>query len=149
VVNDRGIRQIYTPVMWKIVVPPRLHIFPWFLANDKILTKNNLAKRRHVDDGSCLFCTDLEFASHLMFECCVAKNIWLVCSELFEKRIGTDFESVAKWWLCDKTIQSFEHICTTAIMWSLWKLRNEICFQVVKWMGMHVLFFKCAKMMRR
>jgi hypothetical protein len=34
-------------------------------------------------------------------------------------------------------------------MWSLWKLRNEICFQGAKWMGMQVLFFKCAKMLRR
>jgi hypothetical protein len=66
VVNDRGIRQAYTLVMWKIEVPPRLHIFLWLLANDKILTRNNLAKRRHVEDGSCLFCANLEFASHLM-----------------------------------------------------------------------------------
>jgi hypothetical protein len=48
VVNDRGMRQVFTPVMWKIGVPPRLHIFLWLLANDKILTRNNLAKRRHV-----------------------------------------------------------------------------------------------------
>jgi hypothetical protein len=41
-------RQVFTPVMWKIGVPPRLHIFLWLLANDKILTRNNLAKRRHV-----------------------------------------------------------------------------------------------------
>jgi hypothetical protein len=64
VVNDRGISQAYTRVMWKIEVPPRLHIFLWLLANDKILTRNNLAKRRHVEDGSCLFCADLESASH-------------------------------------------------------------------------------------
>jgi hypothetical protein len=67
-----------------------------------------LAKRRFVEDGSCLFCADLESASHLMFDCCVAKNIWIVCSEIFDKSIGTDFESVAKWWLCDKL--SFEHL---------------------------------------
>jgi hypothetical protein len=127
VVNDRGIKQIYTPVMWKIVVPSRLHIFLWLLANNKILIRDNLAKRRHVDDDSCLFCTDLECTSHLMFECCVAKSMWLVCSEIFEKRIGTNFESVAKWWLCDKRCKIL-NICTTAIMWSLWKLRNEICF---------------------
>jgi predicted RNA methylase len=27
VINDRGIKQIYTPVMWKIHVPPRIHVF--------------------------------------------------------------------------------------------------------------------------
>jgi hypothetical protein len=82
-----------------------------------------------------------------MFECYVAKNIWNVCSELFDKNIGTDFESVARWWLCDKNFKVL-NICTTAVMWSIWKLRNEICFQGVKWMGMQVLLFKCAQMLR-
>jgi hypothetical protein len=27
IVNDRGIKQVFTPVMWKLLVPPRLHIF--------------------------------------------------------------------------------------------------------------------------
>jgi hypothetical protein len=27
VVNNMGVKQVYTPVMWKIPVPPRLHIF--------------------------------------------------------------------------------------------------------------------------
>jgi hypothetical protein len=30
VINDRGIKQVYKPVMWKIYVPPRLHIFCGF-----------------------------------------------------------------------------------------------------------------------
>jgi hypothetical protein len=27
VINDRGVKHVYTPVMWKLSVPPRLHIF--------------------------------------------------------------------------------------------------------------------------
>jgi hypothetical protein len=27
VINCRGIKSIYTPVMWKLVVPSRIHIF--------------------------------------------------------------------------------------------------------------------------
>jgi hypothetical protein len=27
VINDRGVRQIFTPAVWQIVVPSRLHIF--------------------------------------------------------------------------------------------------------------------------
>jgi hypothetical protein len=54
VVSDRGIRQIFTPMVWKITVPSRLHIFLWLLANNKVLTCDNLAKRRHVNDMSCL-----------------------------------------------------------------------------------------------
>jgi hypothetical protein len=27
IVNDRGVRQIFSPVVWKIIAPPRIHIF--------------------------------------------------------------------------------------------------------------------------
>jgi hypothetical protein len=73
VVSDRGVRQIFTPVVWKIPAPSRLHIFLWLLANNKILTRDNLAKRRHVEDMSCLFYTEPELANHLFFKCCVAQ----------------------------------------------------------------------------
>jgi hypothetical protein len=67
VVSDRGVRQVFTPVMWKIHVPSRVPIFLWLLANNKVLTRDNLAKRRSVDDKSCIFCSDDESVSHLFF----------------------------------------------------------------------------------
>jgi hypothetical protein len=76
VVSDRDIRQIFTPVGWKITVPSRLHIFLWPLANNKVLTCDNLAKRRHVNDMSCLFCSEMESVNHLFFDCCIAKFMW-------------------------------------------------------------------------
>jgi hypothetical protein len=36
--------------VWKLHVPSRLHIFLWLLANNKTLTRHNLAKRRSLDD---------------------------------------------------------------------------------------------------
>jgi hypothetical protein len=39
IVNNRGVKQVYTPMMWKIQVPPRIHIFLWLLANNKVLTR--------------------------------------------------------------------------------------------------------------
>jgi hypothetical protein len=27
VINNRGVQQVFTPVVWKIKVPPRIHIF--------------------------------------------------------------------------------------------------------------------------
>jgi hypothetical protein len=67
IVSDRGVRQIYTLVIWKVLVPPRIHIFMWLLANNKVLTRDNLAKRRHLDDMTCLFCEEGESACHLFF----------------------------------------------------------------------------------
>jgi hypothetical protein len=58
IVNNRGVKQIYTPVMWSITAPLRLHIFLWLLANGKVLTRDNLAKRRYARDKTCLFYSD-------------------------------------------------------------------------------------------
>jgi hypothetical protein len=66
---------VYTPVMWKIPVPPRLHIFLWLLANNKTLTRDSLARRKSLDDKMCLFCSEHESVSHLFFECCVAGRV--------------------------------------------------------------------------
>lgn len=48
VVNFRGVCPVYTPVVWKLNGPPRIDIFLWLLTNNKILTRDNLAKRQLV-----------------------------------------------------------------------------------------------------
>jgi hypothetical protein len=58
---------MYTPVMWGISVPSRVHIFLWLLANNKTLTRDNLSRRKSLDDKTCLFCNELESISHLFF----------------------------------------------------------------------------------
>jgi hypothetical protein len=62
--------------------PPRLHIFLWLLANGKVLTRDNLAKRRHVEDKTCLFCKEAETPVHVFYDCCVAKVLWERVSEV-------------------------------------------------------------------
>jgi hypothetical protein len=47
IVNDRSVKPVYTPVMWNISVPFRVHIFLWLLSNNKTLTRNNLEKGRN------------------------------------------------------------------------------------------------------
>jgi hypothetical protein len=70
VINCRWIKPMYTLVMWKLVVPSRIHIFLWLLANNKILTRTNLAKRKKMDDMSCLFCNEQEDVGHLFSVLC-------------------------------------------------------------------------------
>ena len=65
IVSVRGIKQVYTPMMWKLRVPPRIHVFLWLLANNKLLTR----------DKTCFFCSEHESVHHIMFDCCVAKLI--------------------------------------------------------------------------
>jgi hypothetical protein len=55
--------------------PPKIHIFLLLFANNKVLTRDNLLKRKKLDDITCLFCAEPESVRHLFFKCCVAQSI--------------------------------------------------------------------------
>jgi hypothetical protein len=95
---------IFTLIMWKIQVLPRIHIFLWLLTNSKLLSRDNLAKRRKVydNDNACMFCSEEEYISHLFFGCCVAQNLWSIISETIVLPIGGDIEFMAKFLLREK-----------------------------------------------
>jgi hypothetical protein len=75
VINNRAVKQIFTPVVQKILVPPRIHMFLWLFAKNKVLTMDNLARRKNLDDKSCLFCKEDESVQQVFFDCCVAKTM--------------------------------------------------------------------------
>ena len=58
IVNFRGILPGVKPVVWKTKIPPRIQIFCWLIMNNKLLTRDNLCKRQHVPDKTCLFCSE-------------------------------------------------------------------------------------------
>jgi hypothetical protein len=147
IVNDRGIRQIFTPVMWKILVPSRLHVFLWLLANNKMLTRDNLAKRKHVEDKTCLFCSEPESVSHLFFECCIAQLLWKIVSEISSIPMIKDFESLGLIWIRGKKFR-IHNVLTSAVIWSIWKTRNNLCFQGAVWIKVEAMMGMCAKFLR-
>jgi hypothetical protein len=69
IINFRGVVPVHIPIVWKLHVPPRLHVFLWLLANNKPLSRDNLVKRQNVPDLTCLFCSKNETCEHLFFEC--------------------------------------------------------------------------------
>jgi hypothetical protein len=102
VINFRGVTPVYIPAVWKLVVPPQPHFFMWLLSKNKLLTRDNLEKRRHLDDGSCLFGVENESVDHLFFECVVAKRAWAMVSCVIGFEVESDYLSIAKLWLCNK-----------------------------------------------
>jgi hypothetical protein len=78
---------------------------------------------------------------HLFFECCVAQNIWEMISDML------DFESIVRLWLNDKKYK-FVNILNAVVLWSLWKTRNNMCFQVSQWRGTRRILAMCASSLR-
>jgi hypothetical protein len=71
----------------------------------------------------------------------VAGQLWEIISSLFARNIGSDFESVTRWWISENK-NSVLNIFSSAVMWVLWTVRNERCFQGLKWPGVKVLVSK-------
>jgi hypothetical protein len=68
--------------------PPPIHFFLWLLSKNKLLTKDNLEKRQHIDDTTCLFCSERESVHHLFFDCVVAKRAWEMISQVTGVKTG-------------------------------------------------------------
>ena len=123
---------MHVSALWHIKIPPRVHFFLWQLINNKVLTRDNLAKRRKVEDPSCLFCSEPESVQHLFFDCVVAAQCWKVISDAIGTTVGFDLATIGQYWLSNKR-HCVLNIVTSAMFWSLWKLRNEILFQNIGW----------------
>jgi hypothetical protein len=67
IINFRGVVPVHILAVWKLHVPPRLHVFIWLLANNKLLTRDNLVKRQNVPDLTCVFCSENETCERLFF----------------------------------------------------------------------------------
>jgi hypothetical protein len=147
IVNDRGVSQIYTTVMWKIPVPSRLHLFFWLLANNKVLTRDNIAKRKQVDDRTCLFCNENEIVLHLFFDCCIAQLLWRIVSEIADIPLIKDFESLGSIWIRGRNFR-VHNVLSSAIIWTIWKTRNNPCFQGMAWTKVEAMMYLCAKFLR-
>jgi hypothetical protein len=74
VVNFRGVKPIYLPALWKLVVSPPMHFFLWLLSKNKLFTRDNLEKRQKLDDPTCLFCSEKDSVHHLFFNCVVGRR---------------------------------------------------------------------------
>jgi hypothetical protein len=127
IINHRGVMPAYEHVVRKVLIPPRVQIFLWLLAKNKVLTRDNLAKRREVSNKTCLFCNELETVHHLFFDCCVAKRIWLILSEFLELSGSWNFEFIATKWVAEKKHRCINIVTSTAL-WSIWNYRNKLCF---------------------
>ena len=96
------------------------------------MTRDNLRKRHIIKPLDCVFCAENETNHHLFFYCVVAKNIWSFVSHFFQKPVGTNFESVARFWISNKKHGAL-NIVSSAVLWCLWKYRNSMIFNNTIW----------------
>ena len=67
IISFRGVTQVHIPVVWSLIIPPRVQIFIWHLSNNKLMTRDNLLKRNMHKPVGCVFFYELESIHHLFF----------------------------------------------------------------------------------
>jgi hypothetical protein len=133
--------------MWKIKVTPRIHIFLWLIANNKVLTRDNLVKRGNVDDKTCLFCKVYESVHHLFFGYCVAQLMWKHVADITGLPAIIEFSTLGKFWILGRKYADF-YVLSSVVIWTIWKTRNNLYFQGECWAKLNVLLIRCASMVR-
>lgn len=142
---------VRTPVwksFWKIMAPRRYLVFLWMAYHNKVLTRDNLSKRQVVEDITCLFCAESESVAHLFFYCIVAKEIWTVIAEIFNFAIRCSMSDLAVLWCVDNK-KSVVAISCVAVIWSIWTLRNDLCFQGSVWTSTQTLLGRVSAMLHQ
>uniref|UniRef100_A0A2N9EVM2 Reverse transcriptase zinc-binding domain-containing protein n=1 Tax=Fagus sylvatica TaxID=28930 RepID=A0A2N9EVM2_FAGSY len=88
--------------IWKPKVPTRVAFFVWTAALDRILTTDNLRRRRVIIMDWCCMCKNSgESSSHLLLHCSVAWELWNFILNLFGLQwvMPRDVrELIACWW---------------------------------------------------
>ena len=106
----------------------------WLIHQNAILTKDNLIKRKWQGDSRCLFCPEQETISHLFFECPLAKFVWSIVAMV----VGAPCRpcSFDQFWTWVQIYMSggelFHMVGLAAICWSIWRSRNNVCFEKKK-----------------
>ena len=68
-----------------------------------------MAKRREVEDPSCLFCSEKESVQHLFFDRVVAKQCRFLISEILNTMVGVNLVDIGKFWLINKNTWCVKH----------------------------------------
>ena len=104
----------------------------WLIYYNKSLTRDNLAKRRHAEDKTCVFCGELETIQHLFFDCIVARKVWEFVAECFNISAPDSSVWLSSFWK-KRTYYEAVNITTSAALWGFWRLHSDLVFQGRRW----------------
>lgn len=119
VINFKGVVPVYVPAVWRLKVPPRIY-FLWLLSKNKLLTRDNLSRRKKLMTSLVFFWYKEETVHHLFFYCAIASQLWSYFFELFGN-VGNNFLSIGQMWLSSSKFI----VCNmfgAAALWGIWKL---------------------------
>lgn len=115
-------------------LPPKIQIFMWLTFRNRILTKVNLSKRGWTGITTCMFCDHPETTTHMFLHCQLTKQViyWLGSTQIHYQQ----WKSLKDVFRFANSLSKVERtaflLVFSATCWTLWKHRNEVCFQGIQ-----------------
>jgi hypothetical protein len=100
------------------------------------MTGDNMKKRNMNKPECCILCSKTEYINHLFFDCIIAREIWQIISKFLSVSLGTDYMSIARFWLSNKKNAVLNSFCL-ATLWCIWKFKNDTIFNGQLWLTLH------------
>eukprot|EP00253_Pinus_taeda_P017009 PITA_17009 len=115
---------------------PKITLFAWLVAKNKILTWDKLQKKGFSGPSRFYLCKrEAETQDHLLIKCGYARNLWREVEKLFLKpeRYPKETNEVIFHWQKDKfqckVVRKAWDLIASFVIWMVWKERNRKVFQ--------------------
>ncbi|KAJ4815734.1 RNA-directed DNA polymerase (reverse transcriptase)-related family protein [Rhynchospora pubera] len=130
--SHRGIFDYTAKHLWKLKIPLKVKLFSWLVLNNRISTKDFLARRGMDVDLVCSFCDSNESVDHLFLTCSFTAVFWLFYNQTNKWGFLVEGGSFRENWLRAISLPKAKRIPVltffTAVIWSFWKERNNRVF---------------------
>ncbi|XP_039130342.1 uncharacterized protein LOC120266746 [Dioscorea cayenensis subsp. rotundata] len=132
--NDGGLRCPIANTFWKGPCPKKVNIFNWLAWKNKILSLENLAKRRcnRLPNDMCVLChADVESTDHLFLKCHFSREVWAyLCRFLQFPELPQSMDQLWSVWrsALRPAARVFGDLFVKAYVWSIWLSRNDCIF---------------------
>ena len=113
--------------LWKLKIPNKIKVFAWRACHEILSTRENLARRRIIEDARCGVCFLVsETGYHALWECGLAQDVWAGCIRSLQKsRIGhVDMLNLVEDMHGKLTNEELELFWVQS--WLIWNQRNTL-----------------------
>jgi hypothetical protein len=116
--------------LWNLKVPGKVKMFAWRACQNLLPTRENLCRRRVIQDPSCPCCgLAVESVIHCLWSCPAASDVWGDLLSCFQKCSSFQFSFMHLLEYCFQTFEKDKVELMLVVARNIWLRKNSLIFQ--------------------